>query len=34
MADATSVRISNAGHNVFEDNHDDTMTAIGAFLGG
>ena len=34
MADTRSVRIANAGHNVFEDNHDDTMTAIRAFLGG
>jgi pimeloyl-ACP methyl ester carboxylesterase len=34
MAEASSVRIANAGHNVFEDNHDDTMTAIGAFLNG
>ncbi len=33
MADAQSVRIANAGHNVFEDNHDDTMTAIKSFLG-
>ena len=32
MADATSVRIAKAGHNVFEDNHDDTMTAISTFL--
>ena len=32
MADARSVRIANAGHNVFEDNHDDTMTAIKGFL--
>mgnify|MGYP001156852717 CR=1 FL=1 len=34
MVDARSVRIVNAGHNVFEDNHDDTIAAIGAFLGG
>ena len=33
MADARSVRIANAGHNVFEDNHDDTIAAIGEFLG-
>jgi len=33
MVDAQSVRIANAGHNVFEDNHDDTMTAIKSFLG-
>ena len=32
MADAASVRIADAGHNVFEDNHDDTMTAIKDFL--
>lgn len=32
MADARSVRIANAGHNVFEDNHDDTMAAIKGFL--
>ena len=32
MADATSIRIDSAGHNVFEDNHDDTMTAISTFL--
>ena len=34
MPDARTVRIANAGHNVFEDNHDDTMTAIGDFLAG
>jgi pimeloyl-ACP methyl ester carboxylesterase len=34
MADARSVRIANAGHNVFEDNHDDTIAAIRAFLRG
>jgi non-heme chloroperoxidase len=32
MTDATSVRIAKAGHNVFEDNHDDTMAAISTFL--
>ena len=34
MSDAKSVRIANAGHNVFEDNHDDTMIAINGFLPG
>ncbi|MDA1258700.1 MAG: alpha/beta hydrolase [Chloroflexi bacterium] len=34
MADARAVRIANAGHNVFEDNHDDTVAAITAFLAG
>lgn len=34
MADAQSVRIANAGHNVFEDNHDDTIAAITGFLVG
>ena len=34
MADARAVRIANAGHNVFEDNHDDTTTAIAEFLSG
>ncbi len=34
MTDARSIRIADAGHNVFEDNHEDTMAAIAAFLRG